>query len=73
MKLRIGNRLTQEVATLAEASEVYCAARDASGEGGSTFPIGRLPGHHVSYNGKVWAGNPKDWKAGNAPAYNPYG
>ena len=72
MKLKIGKRYTGEVADFAEASAVYCRVRKESGEGGSTFPTGSLPGHYVSYNGKVWAGKAKDWKAGDAPVYNPY-
>jgi hypothetical protein len=70
MKLRIGNRLTIEVKDFAEASRIYSAERDASGEGGSTFPVGRLPGHYVSYNGRVWKGSPKAWQAGNVPVYD---
>jgi hypothetical protein len=72
MKLRIGRRLTVEVQDFAEASAVYCKARKESGEGGSTFPVGSLPGHYVSYNGKVWAGTPKDWQSGMTPVFNPY-
>lgn len=55
MKLFIGTKLIGEFATFAEASAAFCKRRDASGEGASTFPNGRLlPGHFISYNGKVW-------------------
>jgi hypothetical protein len=52
--LRIGKRFAAPVADLAEASRVYQRERDASGEGGSTFPVGRVGSHRISYNGKVW-------------------
>jgi hypothetical protein len=44
--------------TAAEASAAYCAKRDASGEGASTFPCGDWNGHHISYNGRVWQKEP---------------
>jgi hypothetical protein len=72
MKFRIGNRLTAEVTDFAEASRVYAALRDASGEGASTFPVGRLPGHYISYNGRVWKGAPQNWVDGiSEPVYSP--
>ena len=37
-----------------EASLIYCARRDQSGEGASTFPNGIWNGHTISYNGRVW-------------------
>lgn len=63
MILRIGRRYSIAVADLAEASRAYQAARNASGEGASTFPTGRLDVgrwngkrtvYHVSYNGRIW-------------------
>lgn len=58
MKLTIGRRLTQEVGSVEEASRIYCRLRDASGEGYSTFPEGRIrdgkKAYRVSYNGRVW-------------------
>ena len=72
MKLRIGRRISVDVRDFAQASALYCNARDASGEGASTFPVGLLPGHYVSYNGKVWAGEPSDWVPGREPVFNPY-
>jgi hypothetical protein len=74
--LKVGRKL-YEVASLKEASEKFCAARDASGEGASETPIplivhedGTLVGY-VSYNGRVWAGSPKDpYVAGRVPLYD---
>jgi hypothetical protein len=65
------------VANAQEASLVVSDIRDRSGAGasemGSMFPIredGVLIGY-VSYNGKVWKGDPGDWK--NAELiYDPY-
>lgn len=48
-----------------EASEIYCEARDTSGEGASTFPEGNWKGHRISYNGRVWQ------KDGKLSIYNP--
>lgn len=56
MKLHIGRRASFEVADLREASIVYQRERDASGEGASTFPCGRVGKYTVSYNGRVWLG-----------------
>lgn len=70
IKLKIGRKVF-EVAGFPEASAVYQRERNASGEGASTFPVGRIPGHYVSYNGKVWAGSPKDWAPGKAPVFDP--
>lgn len=67
MILKIGQRYRVEVASLEEASRVYQRLRNESGEGGSTWPTGLLPGYHVSYNGRVWKGRPKDWKPGAEP------
>lgn len=67
-------RVAFNAATLAEASAKYCAARDAAGEGASTFPspvvyqkgkrLGRL-----SYNGRIWP--PGEWAADTVPLYCP--
>jgi len=57
MKLR---GQTYFLATLADASKVYQMVRDESGEGGSTFPDGKVSGpegvYRISYNGRVWKG-----------------
>jgi hypothetical protein len=59
--LRIGRRLTQPVASLSEAINIYNDLRDQSGEGGSTFPTGSVGRYKISYNGRLWDGdNPVD-------------
>lgn len=74
-ELRIGRRHTIKVLSLEDASMQYSAARDASGEGGSTFPEGRLTlggrKYRVSYNGKVWEGS-RPWQSGDVPVFSPY-
>jgi hypothetical protein len=70
--LTIGRRksLTTKVVDLADASICYQMARDNSGEGGSTFPDGKVvlggKKYRVSYNGKVWAGT-RPWRSGDVP------
>lgn len=59
LTLVIGRRSSPKVADFAEASAVYRAACEASGEGASTFPEGAIfDGDdklaRVSYNGRVW-------------------
>lgn len=61
LTLTIGKRRYQ-VASIEEASRMFCAARDKSGFGASKTPKpliynadGSLLGH-ISYNGRVWAG-----------------
>lgn len=58
-----------------EAIERY--DRETGRGGASTVPAchivtdgGEVVGY-VSYNGKVWAGDPKAWAAGNAPLFVP--
>lgn len=72
MELRIGSR-KHTVTDFAQASQIYCLARDISGEGSSTFPTGKIIGvdgpHYISYNGKVWKGTPKNWKPGDVPVF----
>lgn len=75
MILRIGNRMTVNVGSLAEASAEYAKERDASGEGASTFPAGTIMQNrrkiaHVSYNAKVWP--PEPWTPKLAPLFDPY-
>ncbi|NNM62422.1 MAG: hypothetical protein HKM03_09655 [Steroidobacteraceae bacterium] len=71
MTLRIGRRMTVNVADLPSASREYQRLRDESGEGGSTFPDGVVKGnsgtYRISYNGRVWLGG--NWKEGDK---NPY-
>jgi hypothetical protein len=57
--LTIGKRIILKVASLEEASDFYCNLRDQSGEGSSTFPIGKIKKiknviAEVSYNGRIW-------------------
>jgi hypothetical protein len=59
LTLTIPGRLSRDVADFAEASSVYAEARDLSGEGVSTFPIGFIDAAgqliaEISYNGRVW-------------------
>lgn len=48
------------VASLAQASQLYCQARDISGEGASRVPEGKVVTAEgrlvarISYNGRVW-------------------
>lgn len=66
-----------KVADLAEASRIFILARNACDEGVSRTPPvfvnrnGRRWGH-ISYNGRVWAGSPRDWAPGTIPAYDPF-
>lgn len=75
MILAIGNRTTLNVRDFAHASAEYARERDASGEGASTFPAGRImqSGRKIarlSYNGRVWGPKPVD---GERPLYDPAG
>ena len=59
MVLKIGRRYSIAVRDVEEASRAYQAARDASGEGQSSFPSGfvhcnRTLTYRISYNGRVW-------------------
>ena len=55
--------IRKSVSSLGEASRLYREAVDASGEGASTFPLGRVIAnwrgreYTVSYNGRVWDGD----------------
>ena len=59
--LKIGRVAIQRFATLAEAKKFYCEARNASFQGASTWPVGKVytdekRTHTISYNGRVWLG-----------------
>lgn len=68
-KMQIATTLTMQigrkhypVASLADASAKFCAARDKSGFGASRTPTPRIfEGDkqiaYISYNGRVWAGS----------------
>ena len=60
-------------ASLKVASQAYCTIRDETGEGGSTFPDGRIVSddgdvYRVSYNGRIWDNKP--WSADDKPVYD---
>jgi len=64
------------ITSLAEASRMFAAARDAHGEGRSRTPIPVIlrngePWGHVSYNGRVWSCLPGEIMADDAPIYDP--
>ena len=74
MFLQVGCRL-YPVATFAQASRMFCTARDTFGKGAGETPsvlivdgAGSVIGH-VSYNGRVWSG--ADWTPNAAPLYQP--
>jgi hypothetical protein len=74
MFIQVGGRL-YPVATLAQASQMFCTARDIAGQGASNTPTplivdgaGSVIGH-VSYNGRVWSG--ADWTPSAMPLYQP--
>ena len=64
------------VRSIKDASEKFCVVRDRMGVGASQMPQVLLVNDHnktryyVSYNGRVWAGAPNDWKAGDKPVYD---
>lgn len=66
MFLQIGERRYQ-VYSYEQASAMFCKARDVFGEGASKTPSPALVDQngvafgYVSYNGRVWAGEAKDW------------
>lgn len=71
LRLAIGMK-SYRVASLDDASRRYCDVREARGEGASRLPPGMIYDGpflvaHVSYNGRVWAGHPRDWKADAKP------
>ncbi len=61
MFLQVGGKRYQ-IASFEQASQMFCMARDASGEGASTIPSPKIVDERgevigfVSYNGRVWAG-----------------
>lgn len=62
---------------IVEASTIYRETIEALDLGSSQTPPcllvagGKTVGH-VSYNGKVWAGAPRDWQPGAKPIFNPF-
>ena len=68
-----------QVASLQEASERYCAARDAAfndGAWGRDLPKAKVVDEngktigHISQNGRVWAGSAKTWTVESKPIYD---
>lgn len=56
LTLKVGTRVKHAVSDLAEASRIYQALRDQSGEGASTWPDGSVGRYRISFNGRVWLG-----------------
>lgn len=74
--MKIGRR-AYAVESLAQASDLFCAARDKSGMGASKTPTpllfnadGSVVGY-VSYNGRVWPGHPRHWNPDAKPLHSP--
>jgi hypothetical protein len=75
MFLQIGRRRYQ-VATLEQASQMFCKARDAADCGASEIHAQTIVDEsgeviaHVSYNGRVWAGTPQAWTVDAVPLFD---
>lgn len=73
MFLQVGRR-RYSVATFEQASQMFCIARDTMGEGASKTPSPKIVDEagaviaHVSYNGRVWAG--ESWTQDATPLYD---
>jgi hypothetical protein len=73
MFLRVGGKVC-EVASFAQASQMFCIARDKNGEGASNTPSPLIVDDagsviaHVSYNGRVWPGDA--WTIEAIPLYD---
>lgn len=73
MFLQVGAHRYQ-VATFEQASQMFCAARDKNGEGASKTPSPLIVDDagsviaHVSYNGRVWAG--QSWAPDATPLFD---
>ena len=77
LEVTIKGQGTKVATDLAMASRIFIEFRDANGEGASRTPVAyiKLNGKrwgHISYNGRVWAGSPKNWVPGTVPAYDPF-
>lgn len=74
MKLVMPRFETKVVKSFEEASKIYCARRDKSGEGASTFETASIVDENeqeigrVSYNGRVWP--PCDWHVDLKPLWD---
>lgn len=73
MFLQVGGR-RYPVASFAQASQMFCIARDKNGEGASNTPSPLIVDDagsviaHVSYNGRVWPG--ADYATDATPLYD---
>jgi hypothetical protein len=73
MFLRVGGN-SYQVASFAQASQIFCIARDKNGEGASNTPSPLIVDDagtviaHVSYNGRVWPG--VAWAVGAMPLFD---
>lgn len=62
------------VTSFAQASQMFCIARDTNGEGASNTPSPLIVDDagsvvaHISYNGRVWPGN--TWTVEAVPLYD---
>ena len=66
LTMRLGRKV-HKIESFAHASRLYCAERDRRGVGASRMhaaPITDPDGStvaYVSYNGRVWQGEPREW------------
>jgi hypothetical protein len=73
MFLQVGGKAYQ-VTSFAQASQMFCTARDKHGEGSSNTPSPLIVDDagsviaHVSYNGRVWSGDA--WTIDAIPLYD---
>lgn len=74
--VRVGKRQFP-FTSYAHVSAAYRGTIDRLGIGGSETPPCLLIGAngstvgYVSYNGRVWAGDPRNWISGKEPVYSP--
>jgi hypothetical protein len=74
MTLSIGRRFRATVQSFEAASKLYAEKRNASGEGGSTWPEGRIIQNdkliaRVSYNSRIWPA--EEWTTEQKPLFVP--
>jgi len=73
----IGPITRRPVATIEEASRIFCLIRDRLRGGSSDIGDALIRDDsgavvaHVSYNGRVWWGPPEQWKPGSEPIFTP--
>ncbi len=76
MELQIGRSKKKTISSFAEASKIFRKYLTDRELGASRMPTAYIyendvQTHHVSYNGKVWKGDYKDWVPGVQPVYIP--